>query len=1453
MRSEQRIFRAFLALAILAVLAVATDTLADDRTESQKPGGYHPAIADLGNGSLLSAFDTYDNVIKRHHAAVAYLRDGFGIGASRLLPGTASKHSTLPVIDRDEQTGTLFLATRGDRQIQFLRSVDLGRTWKGSSSGSFETIAGATAPPALAVDNFAGPNRGSVYLCWSAPGVGQADGDLRLARSRDGGGTFAPARGVLISRGGSGCAVVVSPNHQVSVFYQRAIGGQSARRVLFTRRSFDGGSTFTPEVVVAGLGAAALASAPRGRDDKLALSAAVDGAANRGFLYVAFERRAEAPSDSSDAYLTYSSNGGATWSEPLRTNDDPAGRHFAPTVAVSGKSLIVTYFSGKRYSAGHVAHFRARLARLAADGRPRFNPSFQLGPNTLLGVDDDQGTSVGAARAAAIDAGKDVFTVVWFDKRQQNADGRYEVSLQSRRILAAPGSTDLRLSTFSSARTLKPGQQTRLSATISATGGPARDVFLSVSRVPGLRLQAVKDGRCTETGGLIDCDLGSVALGSVDRIDLLATGTGSVADAAIPFTLTTSSIDTRLGNERTSQTIRVIDTTAATRGTAGPSNARSASAVSTTAAENTGTASASETVTATLGAIADTYVDQTQANTPHGSDPILVAKNTTGFARHGYVKFDTSSVAGPIESATLRLMVRKNGTSFPDPGSFIVAAFSDNSWSEASTWNTRPSDSALGAVVWREGLPATETHVIEVDVTDFVRAQRDSGYPIVSFTVRSVEARNSGVIVATREGDIHPELALTSTPPPSCVLTATPDVVGLGEETLLSWSTADAISGEVDNGVGPLDPIESGFVRAMPTASTTYTATVKSADGRSATCAVHVDVVKRNIASDPVLVGQTPLNPTPGEPPPIEGIDGPYEMVVDGHYAFVTNERLGSFAVVDVSDPANPTFVTESSRPGINGRGLALSDGYAYITDPVDDSFSIFDVRDPRLPLFVQKLKDSKTLNGPRSIAVSGDHAFVGNGDSDSLVVVDVSNKLAPQIVATVQGPMPGTSLDRVTDVVIADGFAYVASSGAGGLNIVDVRQPAAPVWRSSIACPGGSKPAVYGVKVVGRYAYLACADNASFAVVDVSDADNPFVVGWTQGPEPGTTFLAAFHLYVLGDYAYVTLSKFTGPGGKVVVVDISDPADPRVVGNTSDIREARAVFASGRYLYTASDAWDAVMVFDVGQPSSTSPPTCTLGSNTPIPQGEIATLTWNGAGAEFGSIDNGIGPIAPLTAGSTGVGPELDTTYVASLIDGVGQRGSCATTVEVTPAPGNSLTVAPIADTYVSQVSPGTSYGDADTLITKTASPSTRHAYLKFDTSALDGPIISAKLRMHLLPNDGQFADPGQFSVFEFLDNAWSEATTWNTRPPDAAVGRYLASKTLPITASQTIEIDVTHVIDEQRAAGNPIVSFSARSYGLGGALIGSRESASPPELTLLRSQGAAGPTEAVLQNAFR
>ncbi|MHB1038428.1 MAG: Ig-like domain-containing protein [Pirellulales bacterium] len=151
-------------------------------------------------------------------------------------------------------------------------------------------------------------------------------------------------------------------------------------------------------------------------------------------------------------------------------------------------------------------------------------------------------------------------------------------------------------------------------------------------------------------------------------------------------------------------------------------------------------------------------------------------------------------------------------------------------------------------------------------------------------------------------------------------------------------------------------------------------------------------------------------------------------------------------------------------------------------------------------------------------------------------------------------------------DVFVAGTVAYVAD-GPGGLAILDVSNPNAPVWL------GGFSGTARGVVVSGTLAYVADA-GAGLQVLDVSNPAAPVKLNGSRTSSP------AYGVTLCGTLAYVAAQ-----GAGLEIIDVSDPAQARRISGCVTAGVAYDVAVSGNVAYLATgDA--GLEIFDVTNPS---------------------------------------------------------------------------------------------------------------------------------------------------------------------------------------------------------------------------------------------------------------------------
>ncbi len=215
-------------------------------------------------------------------------------------------------------------------------------------------------------------------------------------------------------------------------------------------------------------------------------------------------------------------------------------------------------------------------------------------------------------------------------------------------------------------------------------------------------------------------------------------------------------------------------------------------------------------------------------------------------------------------------------------------------------------------------------------------------------------------------------------------------------------------------------------------------------------------------------------------------------------------------------------------------------------------------------------------------VSVSGGYAYVADGES-GLKVLDTSNFSSPEPVGSIGG------IGTAESVYVYGDHAYVTVDGhnefvPSRLRIIDISDPASPRLEGSVAAEGTVE------FVSGDYAYLTSRSTIwyrepnSLTIVDISDPASPEIAGTYE--ITGN----AYGVHVSGDHAYLAYivpecCGYVGDTG-LLVIDITDPADPVAVGSCNTPGNAFDVYVSGKYAYVAAGQ-AGLQVVDISEPTS--------------------------------------------------------------------------------------------------------------------------------------------------------------------------------------------------------------------------------------------------------------------------
>jgi hypothetical protein len=246
---------------------------------------------------------------------------------------------------------------------------------------------------------------------------------------------------------------------------------------------------------------------------------------------------------------------------------------------------------------------------------------------------------------------------------------------------------------------------------------------------------------------------------------------------------------------------------------------------------------------------------------------------------------------------------------------------------------------------------------------------------------------------------------------------------------------------------------------------------------------------------------------------------------------------------VDVSDPANPVELSTSAEYGYL-YDVAVSGSYAYVVSVIG-SFFVLDISDPTGP--VEMAAVSLQWPSGMGVSVSYPYVFVAN-HSAGLLIFDCTNPADPLSIATF------STRGEAFDVLCSDDYAFIAD-GDAGLTVVDVADPYHPVLTGYYNTSGSA----IGIHVVNSNAYIAddqslviCDCDAALKITDltvyqpgdfnISSFPNPFNPATTlsfQLPHAAGVELNVYD--VIGNLVKTVSSEWHLPGSHQVTFDASN------------------------------------------------------------------------------------------------------------------------------------------------------------------------------------------------------------------------------------------------------------------------------------------------------------------------
>jgi hypothetical protein len=275
-----------------------------------------------------------------------------------------------------------------------------------------------------------------------------------------------------------------------------------------------------------------------------------------------------------------------------------------------------------------------------------------------------------------------------------------------------------------------------------------------------------------------------------------------------------------------------------------------------------------------------------------------------------------------------------------------------------------------------------------------------------------------------------------------------------------------------------------------------------------------------------------------------------YALVITDNIAFTA--KSSQFYILDLSDIYNPILIygdsidAESTVNEISS--IAVVNDLAYLT--CRNGLVILDISSYESPVVLSQLITEEYLD---NITIDDNFAYVGTADY-SFLVFDVSDPENPAEIGRVD-----ENIDDVWDLEIWNDLLLAASEDTGG-KIFNIYEPSNPIEISSMQ--------------VHTAVDIEARDNVAFITrprdlytFDITDLENPKQLDYLENAGGESIFIE-------GDYAYCL-----NIDNKMMVVDISEPSDMKIVGYYPLPRIGSDIYVKDKIVYTTCQIYGIYII----------------------------------------------------------------------------------------------------------------------------------------------------------------------------------------------------------------------------------------------------------------------------------
>lgn len=520
------------------------------RTQSES------SIAIRGNNVIVSFNDISEN---RNTCGYSFSTDGGNTFEQKSIPEPIDQINLGDGVVAYGPNGELYyalLALKGSNfnsLVGVTKSTDNGATFQGlgDASNTLNNEINFHDKEWIAVDNTNTATRGNIYASWTV--FGETDTFIAVSTSTDGGQTFSSPINISgnDSFGVQGSMPMVGPNGEVYVAFS-FIGidfnsGNIVSSVSLVK-STDGGKTFSPAKSIANTNMFPFFSATGGDGVRCNgfPSISVD---KEGRVHIAYaDSSRNAREDRSDIFYIRSTDGGTTFSQPLKVNDDITGTtQINPSVAVAGDGTVAIRWWDRRNDTVNDSLTDVYMA-FSKDNGASFGKNFRITDHNWVFSPSETSDYHGDYDGLVADDSN--FYMSWSDERRGDQDVYFTQIATNRDVNAA----DFNLSTTKTFDNTIAGSKVDYSLSTSAINGNRERLSLRAEpAIAGLTYSFNSSSINAGDSAILSVSTANTVAAGTYFITVTATGSNSVRRTNLRLTVYSS-------NRRATSPINISNT-----------------------------------------------------------------------------------------------------------------------------------------------------------------------------------------------------------------------------------------------------------------------------------------------------------------------------------------------------------------------------------------------------------------------------------------------------------------------------------------------------------------------------------------------------------------------------------------------------------------------------------------------------------------------------------------------------------------------------------------------------------------------------------------------------------------------------------------------------------------------------------------------------------------------------